>query len=60
MMYCEWYRACDFVVLLAVEVCVDNGGVNVFYVCLNFVVVYCVVGSLFLMPGCCLLCYDVV
>ena len=30
-MYCEWYGVC------VVEVCV---GVNVFYVCLNFGVVY--------------------
>ena len=29
---------CDFVVLSAVEVCADYGGVNVFYVCLNFCV----------------------
>ena len=40
MMYGEWYVVCDFVVLSAVEVCVDYGGVNVFHVCLNFCVVY--------------------
>ena len=39
-MYCEWYGVCDFVVLSAVEVCADYGGVNVFHVCLNFGVVY--------------------
>ena len=40
VMYCEWYGVCDFVVLPVVEVCADYGGVNVFHVCLNFVVVY--------------------
>ena len=30
VMYCEWYGVCDFVVLSAVEVCTDYGGVNVF------------------------------
>ena len=38
VMYCEWYGVCDFVVLSVVEVCADYGGVNVFHVCLNFVV----------------------
>ena len=33
----EWYGVCDFFELLAVEVCVDYGGVNVFYVCLDVV-----------------------
>ena len=42
-MYCEWYGVCDFVVLSVVEVCADYGDyVNVFHVCLNFDVVYCV------------------
>ena len=40
VMYGEWYGVCDFVVLSVVEVCVDYGGVNVFYVCLDFCVVY--------------------
>ena len=40
VMYWEWYGVCDFVVLLIVEVCADYGGMNVFHVCLNFVVVY--------------------
>ena len=31
---------CNFVVLSVVEVCADYGGVNVFHVCLDFVVVY--------------------
>ena len=35
-MYCEWYSVCDFVVLSVVVVCADYGGVNVFFVCLNF------------------------
>ena len=73
VMYCEWCGVCDFVVLSAVEVCVDYGGVNVFHVCLNFGVVYgvgvcvnvcgvvcVVVCCLFLTSGCCLLCCDVV
>ena len=34
VMYGEWYGACDFVVWSVVEVCVDNGSVNVFHVCL--------------------------
>ena len=67
MMYCEWYGVCDFVVLLVAEVCADNGGVNVFHVCLNFGgygvgvcvnvcgVVCVVVCCLFIMPVCCLL-----
>ena len=62
VMYCEWYRVCDFVVLSVVEVCADYGGVNVFHVCLNFgfVVGVCgvvcvVICCLFLMSGCCLL-----
>ena len=38
--YCEWYGVCGFVVLSVVEVYADYGGVNVFYVCLNFAVVY--------------------
>ena len=42
MLYCEWYGVCDFVVLSVVELCADYGGVNVFYVCLNFCVVYSV------------------
>ena len=59
---------CDFIVLSVVEVCVDHGDVNVFHVCLNFVVVYgvgvcvnvcgvvcVVVCCLFLTYGCCLL-----
>ena len=67
LMYCEWYGVCDFVVLSAVEVCADYGGVNVFHVCLNFGIVYCVgvcvnvcgvvcvvVDCLFLTSGCCL------
>ena len=37
IMYCEWYGVCDFVVLSVVEVCRDYGGVNVFHVCLNLV-----------------------
>ena len=37
-MYSKWYGICDFVVLSVVEVCADYGGVNVFHVCLNFVV----------------------
>ena len=65
-MYCEWYGVCDFVVLSAVKVCADYGGVNVFHVCFNFCVVYgvgvCVNGCgvvcvvvccLFLTSGCC-------
>ena len=40
IMYSEWYGVCDFVVLSAVEVCADYGGVNVFHVCLNLGVVY--------------------
>ena len=40
MMHGEWYGVCNFVVLSAVEVCADYGGVNVFHVCLNFWVVY--------------------
>ena len=40
VMYCEWYRVCDFVLLSVVEVCADYGGVNVFHVCLNFGIVY--------------------
>ena len=40
VMYCAWYGLCDFVVLSVVEVCADYVGVNVFYVCLNFGVVY--------------------
>ena len=40
VMYCKWYGVCDFVVLSAVEICADYGGVNVFHVCLNFGVVY--------------------
>ena len=71
-MYCEWYGVCDFVVLSVVEVCGDDGSVNVFHVCLYFGVVYgvrvcvnvcgvvCVVVCLFLTTGCCLLCCDVV
>ena len=72
-MYCEWYGACDFVVLSVIEVCADYGGVNVFHVCLNFGVVYgvgicvnvcgvvCVVVCFFfLTSGCCLLCCYVV
>ena len=67
----EWYGVCEFVLLSVVEVCADYGGVNVFHVCLNFVVV-CAVGvgvgvkvcvvvcCLFLTSGCCLLCCDVV
>ena len=39
-MYGEWDSACDFVVFSGVEVCVDHGGVNVFYVCPNFCGVY--------------------
>ena len=39
-MYCEWYGVCDFVVLSVVEVYADYSGVNVFYMCLNFGVVY--------------------
>ena len=39
-MYCEWYGGCHFVVLSVVEVSADYGGMNVFHVCLNFVVVY--------------------
>ena len=35
-MYCGWYGVFDLVVLSAVEVCADYGGVNVFHVCLNF------------------------
>ena len=59
--------------LSVVEVCADYGGVNVFYVCLNFGVVYgvgvcvnicdvvcVVVWCLFLTSGCCLLRCDVV
>ena len=62
------------VLLLAVEVCADHGGVNVFHVCLKCCVSYgvgvcvnvccvvciVVVCCLFLTSGCCLLCYDVV
>ena len=40
MKYCEWYGVCDFVVLAAVELCADYGGVNVFHVSLNFGIVY--------------------
>ena len=36
MMYCEWYGVCEFVVLWVVEVWVDYGGVNGFYVVLTF------------------------
>ena len=39
-MYCEWHSVCDFVVLLAGDVCVDYDGVNVYHVCLDFSVVY--------------------
>ena len=28
-MYCEWYGVCDFVVLFAIEVFTEYGGVNV-------------------------------
>ena len=47
------------------EVCVDNGGVNVFHVRLNFGVVYgvgvCVnVCGVVCVVVCCLLCCDVV
>ena len=54
------------VVLSVVEVCADYGGVNVFHVCLNFGIFYCVgvcvnvcgvvcvVVCLFLTSGCCL------
>ena len=53
-----------FVVLSVVEVCSDYGGLNMFHVCLNFGIVYCVgvyvnvcvvVCCLFLTSGCCLL-----
>ena len=40
VIYGEWYDVCDFVVLSIVEVCVYNGGVNVFHVCLNLCIVY--------------------
>ena len=73
VMYSEWHGVRDFVVLSAVEVCVDYGGVNVFHFCLNFGVVYdvvvcvnvcgvvcVVVCCLFLTSGCCLLGCDVV
>ena len=72
-MYCEWYGVCELVVLSVVEVCADYGSVNVLHVRLNFGVVYgvrvcvnvcgvvcVVVCCLFLTPGCCLLCCDVV
>ena len=39
-MYGEWYGVWDFVVLSVVEACADYNGMNVFYVCLNFGVVY--------------------
>ena len=62
VMYCEWYGVCDFVVLSAIEVCADYGGMNMYNICLNFGVVYgvgvnvCVgVCCLFLTSGCCLL-----
>ena len=40
VMYGEWYGVCKCVVLSVVEVCVENSGVNVFHVCLDFCVVY--------------------
>ena len=40
VMYCECYGVCDLVALSVVDECVGYGGVNVFYVCLNFGVVY--------------------
>ena len=40
MVYCDWYGVYDFVVLSAVEVCADYGGVNVFHVCHDFGVVF--------------------
>ena len=46
VMYGEWYRACDLIVLSVVEVCVDYGGVTVFYgvgICVNVCGVVCVV-----------------
>ena len=43
MIYVEWYGVCNFVVISAVQVCVDNGGVYVFYVCFDLCVVYGVV-----------------
>ena len=73
VMYGELYGVCDFVVLSAVEVCVDYGSVNVLHVCLDFGVVYgvgvyvnvcgvvCIVVScLFPTSGCYLWCWDVV
>ena len=39
-MYVEWYGVCNFVVFLAVDVFVDYGAVNVFYVCFDLCVVY--------------------
>ena len=74
VMYCELYGVCDFVVWSVDEVCVDYGGVNVFYVCPNFgivssvgvcvnvcgVVYYVVICCLFITSGCGLLCCNVV
>ena len=41
MMYVEWYGVCNFVVILAIEVCVDYGGVYVFHVGFGLCVVCC-------------------
>ena len=38
VMYYEWYGVYDFVVLSVVEGCAVYGCVNMFQVCLNFVV----------------------
>ena len=40
MMYVKWYSVCNSVMISAVEVCVDYGGVYVFHVCLDFCVIY--------------------
>ena len=40
IMYVEWYGICNFVVISAVDVCADYGGVYVFHVCFYLCVVY--------------------
>ena len=35
MLHVEWYGVCNFVVILAVDVCVDYGGMSVFQVCFD-------------------------
>ena len=39
MMYVVWYGVCHCVVISAVEICVDYGGVYVFHICFDLCVV---------------------